>query len=127
MQTGAALSHYFLTQAVDNGSGRHITEIDPSQLSSILRDTTFGFIGGILTLGLLKITIVSLLLRVLAPKRMLLTLTWSLGVISGLSLLAMALMALFQCSPIDAAWNFGIDAVCWPLSYVLITGYWSGG
>ncbi|KAF9877753.1 hypothetical protein CkaCkLH20_04888 [Colletotrichum karsti] len=101
-----------VTISVRWGNGQHFTELDLEQKQNTIKWMIAAYVPGIETLGFPKLAVIALLSRLLAPGKTHLLILWTMGTICCLSLTAMVLTLLLQCTPPRALWTLSMPHNC---------------
>ncbi|KAL2754398.1 hypothetical protein ACRALDRAFT_2108129 [Sodiomyces alcalophilus JCM 7366] len=123
--TCAILSNIFTTISVHWGNGKHFATLDLEQQQNTIRWMMAAYVPGIETLGFPKLAVIALLSRLLMPGRLHLWILWTMGIICCLSLTAMVMALLLQCSPPRALWDFSLPRDCLHPRTLEVLGFWS--
>lgn len=83
------------------------------------------YVPGIQTLGFPKLAVIALLSRLLDPNRYHLIFLWFMGIICCLSLTAMVMLLLLQCSPPRALWDFSLPRDCLSPDVLMGLAFWA--
>ena len=83
------------------------------------------YFPGIETLGFPKLAVIILLIRLMAPSRNHTIILWSMGVITCLSLTAMVMTLLLQCTPTHALWTLTLPHNCLAPGILEGLAYWA--
>ncbi|TPX13554.1 uncharacterized protein E0L32_006025 [Thyridium curvatum] len=103
----------FGVMAVHSGNGRHFLTLTTEQKSGAILWTIVGFCPGIMSFGIPKLAVISLLERLLNPSRVHRIILWCIGVLCILSLLGCVVVLFAQCTPASSQWDFSItDKKC---------------
>ncbi|KAI1872076.1 uncharacterized protein JN550_004279 [Neoarthrinium moseri] len=114
----------FSTAAVHSGSGRHIQTLSGKQISGAIQFTLFGFVPGILSYVLPKMTVVTLLARLLNPSRWHLVWLWSMCIICLITMMGSVAIAFAQCQPTKSQWDLSVKPdFCWS-KWILVKYSW---
>ncbi|KAI6371870.1 hypothetical protein MCOR25_003898 [Pyricularia grisea] len=116
----------FATVAVINGNGRHMAALTEKQQSGAILWTTVGFVPGLLSFGLPKLAVVSLLTRLLNPKRFHKWFLWWLGLWCLASVIVTGILLLARCNPAQSLWDFSIKGTCFDVMYLVDFGLYAG-
>ncbi|KAF6802779.1 hypothetical protein CSOJ01_11349 [Colletotrichum sojae] len=108
----AILSNVLVTISVSWGNGRHFATLDLEQQQNTVKWMMTAYFPGIETLGFPKLAVIALLSRLLAPGRLHSWILWIMGTVCCLSLTAMVLTLLLQCTPPRALWTFSMPQNC---------------
>ncbi|ESA41994.1 hypothetical protein NCU02327 [Neurospora crassa OR74A] len=121
----AVLSNIFVTISVSWGNGRHFADLNLEQKENTIKWMMAAYFPGIETLGFPKLAVIALLVRLLVPSRLHTIVLWSMGTICCLSLTAMVMTLLLQCTPTQALWTLTMPHNC--LAPELLEGlaYWA--
>ncbi|KAK3487188.1 hypothetical protein B0T13DRAFT_521415 [Neurospora crassa] len=121
----AVLSNIFVTISVSWGNGRHFADLNLEQKENTIKWMMAAYFPGIETLGFPKLAVIALLVRLLVPSRLHPIVLWSMGTICCLSLTAMVMTLLLQCTPTQALWALTMPHNC--LAPELLEGlaYWA--
>lgn len=101
-----------LTLAVKAGNGKHMTLLSTEQQQGAILWTTAAFCPGIMSFGLPKLAVVSLLTRLMNPGRLHKWFLWWLGIWCQLTLWVTAGLLLGRCTPARSLWDFSIKGTC---------------
>lgn len=123
----AYASAAFTTVAVEYGNGRHFNLLTRHQQESVVFWTTVAFCPSILTFGLPKLAVISLLTRLLNPSRWHWWFLWGMGIFCLLTLFATIGTLLGQCLPPESLWNFDIKGECAPKHHIVNYSLFAGG
>lgn len=93
--------------AVNYGNGKHFSTLTTEQQENAILYTIAAFCPGVLSFGLPKMAVVSLLTRALNPSRLHKWFLWWLGVWCMLTLLATCGVLVGQCYPANSLGFFG--------------------
>ncbi|CCC09532.1 unnamed protein product [Sordaria macrospora k-hell] len=121
----AVLSNIFVTISVSWGNGRHFADLDLEQKENTIRWMMAAYFPGIETLGFPKLAVIALLVRLLAPSRLHTIILWSMGTICCLSLTAMVMTLLLQCTPTHALWTLKLPHNCLAPNDLCDPLYWT--
>ncbi|KAK3951096.1 hypothetical protein QBC32DRAFT_393309 [Pseudoneurospora amorphoporcata] len=121
----AVLSNIFVTISVSWGNGRHFADLDLEQKENTIRWMMAAYFPGIETLGFPKLAVIALLVRLLAPSRVHTIILWSMGTICCLSLTAMVMTLLLQCTPVHALWTLTMPHNCLAPEVLEGLAYWA--
>ena len=83
------------------------------------------YVPGIETLGFPKLAVIALLVRLLAPGRLHTWILWTMGGICCMSLTAMVMTLLLQCTPPRALWTFSLPHKCVHTSVLEGLAFWA--
>lgn len=98
--------------AINNGSGKHYPTLDQDHQESVVFWTMVGICPGVISLGVPKLAVVSLLIRLLNPSKYHRWFLWTLATVCVLSVTAITGTLLGQCDPMESLWNFDIKGKC---------------
>lgn len=112
MQVCGYISVTLSTIAVSYGNGRHFSLLTTEQKEGAILFTIAGFCPGVMSIGLPKMAVVSLLTRLLNPGRLHFYFLWFLGIWCQLTLLATVGVLIGQCYPARALWDFSVQGKC---------------
>lgn len=112
VQICAILSNILVTISVYWGNGKHFDVLTMEQQQNTIKWMMAAYVPGIETLGLPKLAVIALLTRLLAPGRTHFWILWAMGIICCLSLTAMVMTLILQCSPPSALWDFSLPRNC---------------
>ncbi|TLS28553.1 hypothetical protein PpBr36_01430 [Pyricularia pennisetigena] len=116
----------FATIAVIHGNGRHMAALSQDQQSGAILWTTVGFVPGLLSFGLPKLAVVSLLTRLLNPKRFHKWFLWWLGLWCLASVIVTGILLLVRCTPANSLWDFSVEGTCFDVQYLIDFGLYAG-
>lgn len=112
--------------AVSHGNGKHFSLLSDDDKQTVILWTTIAFCPGILSFGLPKLAVVSLLTRLLNPGRLHKFVLWFMVVWCLLTLLAVTGTLLGQCQPAESQWNFDIEGTCVEKSHIVNFSLYAG-
>ncbi|KAK3486572.1 uncharacterized protein B0T23DRAFT_325311 [Neurospora hispaniola] len=121
----AVLSNIFVTISVSWGNGRHFADLDLEQKENTIKFMMAAYVPGIETLGFPKLAVIALLVRLLMPSRLHTIVLWSMGTICCLSLTAMVMTLLLQCTPTQALWTLTMPHNCLAPDVLEGLAYWA--
>lgn len=121
----AVLSNVLVTMSVYWGNGQHFDVLDLEQKQNTIKWMIAAYIPGIETLGFPKLAVIALLVRLLAPSRLHIIVLWSMGVICCLSLTAMVMTLILQCTPPRALWTLTLPHNCLHPSVLEGLAFWA--
>ncbi|SPO06474.1 uncharacterized protein DNG_09164 [Cephalotrichum gorgonifer] len=121
----ALISNVFVTLSVSHGNGKHFDVLDLDQKQNTIKWMMAAYVPGIETLGLPKLAVIALLTRLLAPGTFHFWLLWAMGVIVCLSLTAMVLALILQCTPVEALWTFSLGHDCLNPDILVGLAFWA--
>ncbi|KAM7189103.1 hypothetical protein V8F33_010224 [Rhypophila sp. PSN 637] len=98
--------------AISYGGGRHVTTLDPADVTKAVYYTVVSFVPGVTSFMLPKFAVVILLARLLAPGKIHRTIMWIICVIYLLLTAGMLVINFAQCTPAAAQWG-GAEGTCW--------------
>ncbi|KAJ0161504.1 hypothetical protein CTA2_6107 [Colletotrichum tanaceti] len=102
----------FSTLAVKAGHGKHMMLLSIEQQQGAILWTTAAFCPGIMSFGLPKLAVVSLLTRLMNPRRLHRWFLWWLGIWCQLTLCVTAGLLLGRCTPARSLWDFSTQGTC---------------
>ncbi|ROT35997.1 hypothetical protein SODALDRAFT_352843 [Sodiomyces alkalinus F11] len=108
----AIVSNIFTTISVYWGNGKHFETLSLEQKQNTIMWMMAAYVPGIQTLGFPKLAVIALLGRLLLPTKLHRHILWTMGIICCLSLTAMVMTLLLQCSPPRALWDFSLPRNC---------------
>lgn len=123
----AVLSNIFVTISVSWGNGRHFAELDLEQKENTIKWMMAAYFPGIETLGFPKLAVIVLLVRLMVPSRLHTIILWSMGTLCCVSLTAMVMTLLLQCTPTYALWTLTLPHNCLDPKYLKGLAYWASG
>lgn len=97
---------------MNRGNGRHFPFLSTEQQEDVIFWTIVGICPGVLSLALPKFAVVSLLSKLLNPKKYHRWFLWALAIICTLSMFAVMGTLLGQCQPMESQWNFDMKGSC---------------
>ncbi|OHW91991.1 integral membrane protein [Colletotrichum incanum] len=109
------------TLAVRSGNGKHMVVLTTEQQQNAILWTTAAFCPGIMSFGLPKLAVVSLLTRLMNPGKYHKWFLWWLGIWCQLTLFVTAGLLLGRCTPARSLWNFSVKGNCF--STDILVGY----
>ncbi|KAM5350253.1 hypothetical protein ACJ41O_006758 [Fusarium nematophilum] len=113
--------------AVGKGNGTHFDLLDVHKQQSVIFWTILGFPFGLMALGLPKLAVSALLMRLMVPERLHRILLWVLPGFSMLTLLVCIALLYTRCLPTESLWNFAItDKKCYSPDIMVSFGIFSG-
>ncbi|RSL54110.1 hypothetical protein CEP54_010058 [Fusarium duplospermum] len=121
----AILSNAFVTVSVYWGNGKHFDVLSLEQKQETIRWMMAAYFPGIETLGFPKLAVIALLTRLLVPSRLHFCILWAMGIICCLSLTAMVMALLLQCTPPRALWTLTMPRNCLPSSTLEGLAFWA--
>lgn len=121
----AIISNILVTLSVHWGNGKHFVLLSTEQKENTIKWMIAAYIPGIETLGFPKMAVIALLARLLSPSRKHLYLMWTMGTICCMSLTAMVLTLILQCTPPRALWDFSVTGTCLPSSTLEGLAFWA--
>lgn len=98
----------FSILAVRSGNGKHFALLTTEQKSGAILWTMVGFCPGVMSFGLPKLAVVSLLTRLLSPGRKHKIFLWTMAIICLLSLLGCVVVLFARCTPSRSLWEFDV-------------------
>lgn len=115
--------------AIDHGNGRHVDVLTQKQQEDVMFWTLAGFPLGILSFGVPKLAVVSVLTRIMNPGRCHTIVLWTMAGTCNVLLVINAVFLLGRCVPAEAQWNFDMEGRCWDVMilvrYAIATGIFS--
>ncbi|MCJ1433701.1 hypothetical protein MMC27_003065 [Xylographa pallens] len=128
-QLFALLYSILITVAIDDGYGRHMYYLAENAAPAI-KISLIAFIFGIVSVGIPKLAVTCLLIRLLNPTRRHVILLYSLS-ISCIIIVALCAVFLWtQCRPVAALWDPSLVPICWNptilVTYSILAGVYSG-
>jgi hypothetical protein len=88
--------------------------------------TTAACVPGIISIGLPKLGVISLLIRLLLPGKTHVIILWAMGIICLLGLCAAGSVLIFQCGFPDALWNITEPRTCLNDTILMNVSYGTG-
>ncbi|QBZ56765.1 hypothetical protein PoMZ_01681 [Pyricularia oryzae] len=116
----------FSTVAVIRGNGRHMAALSLEQQSGVRLWTTVGFVPGLLSFGLPKLAVASLLTRLLNPRRFHRWFLWWLAVWCLLSVSTTGILSLVRCTPASSMWDVSVEGSCTDVRNLIYFGLYAG-
>ncbi|KAJ3535218.1 hypothetical protein NM208_g7225 [Fusarium decemcellulare] len=114
-------------KAVQNGNGRHFDLLELKEQEGVIFWTILGFPFGLMALGLPKLAVSSLLMRLILPERVHRVLLWALPSFSMMNLLVCVALLYTRCLPTESLWNFAItEKKCYSEDVLVIFGIFTG-
>ncbi|KAM7200357.1 hypothetical protein V8F20_005334 [Naviculisporaceae sp. PSN 640] len=98
--------------AISYGGGRHVTTLDPADVSKAVYYIVVSFVPGVTSFMLPKFAVVILLARLLAPRKPHRIIMWIICVLYLLLTAGMLVINFAQCTPAAAQWG-GAEGTCW--------------
>ncbi|OIW28762.1 hypothetical protein CONLIGDRAFT_703922 [Coniochaeta ligniaria NRRL 30616] len=121
----AVLSNILVTISVYWGNGQHFDALDLQQKQNTVKWMIAAYVPGIETLGFPKLAVIALLTRLLAPSRLHIYVLWTMGIVCCMSLTAMVMTLILQCTPPQALWNFSLPHNCLKPSILEGLAFWA--
>ncbi|EFQ34572.1 integral membrane protein [Colletotrichum graminicola] len=113
--------------AVSYGNGRHFDLLNPEQKSGAILWTIAGFPFGVMSFGLPKLAVVSLLNRIMNPTRKHAIFMWCLSIFCLSNLIGCIIILFAQCEPSRSQWDFSItEKTCWDRDILVYFAIYSG-
>ncbi|KAH0439989.1 integral membrane protein [Colletotrichum camelliae] len=117
------------TIAVSYGNGKHMKLLSTEQQQGAILWTTAAFCPGIMSFGLPKLAVISLLTRLMNPGRYHKWFLWWMGVWCQLTLFVTAGLLLGRCTPARSLWDFSVTGKCFSkhilVAYCIYAGVFS--
>ncbi|MCJ1404408.1 hypothetical protein MMC11_007633 [Xylographa trunciseda] len=118
-----------MTGAIHDGYGRHMYYLGANSGPAI-KISLIAYIPGIVSVGIPKLAVTCLLIRLLNPSRRHVIILYTLS-ISCIILVALCAIFLWtQCHPIAAFWDPSLVPICWDpsilVNYAIFAGVYSG-
>ncbi|KAF9871286.1 hypothetical protein CkaCkLH20_11207 [Colletotrichum karsti] len=107
------------TVAVSYGNGRHMTLLSTEQQQGAILWTTAAFCPGIMSFGLPKMAVVSLLTRLMNPGKYHKWFLWWMAIWCQLTLFVTAGLLLGRCMPARSLWDFSVPGTCFDVSILV--------
>ncbi|KAK1997557.1 integral membrane protein [Colletotrichum falcatum] len=108
------------TAAVNYGNGRHFDTLDLEQKSGAILWTIAGFPFGVMSFGLPKLAVVSLLTKLMNPSRRHTIFLWFMSLFCLANLIGCIIILFAQCQPTHSQWDFTVkNRTCWS-PYILV-------
>ena len=98
--------------AVAHGAGRHVTDVNPADVSKAIYYTVIAFVPGVLSFTVPKFAVVILLAKILDPGPIHRRFMWVVCILFGLLVIGMLVVNFAQCTPAAAQWG-GAPGTCW--------------
>ncbi|KAL0780804.1 hypothetical protein CaCOL14_002139 [Colletotrichum acutatum] len=114
------------TIAVTYGNGRHMPLLSTEQQQGAILWTTAAFCPGIMSFGLPKLAVVSLLVRLMNPDRYHKWFLWWLGIWCQLTLFVTAGLLLGRCMPARSLWDFSVEGTCFDVNILVAYCIYAG-
>ncbi|KAK1705051.1 integral membrane protein [Colletotrichum lupini] len=114
------------TIAVTYGNGRHMSLLSTEQQQGAILWTTAAFCPGIMSFGLPKLAVVSLLVRLMNPDRYHKWFLWWLGIWCQLTLFVTAGLLLGRCMPARSLWDFSVKGTCFDVNILVAYCIYAG-
>lgn len=115
------------TLAVSSGNGKHFDLLDVEQQQGAILWTTAAFCPGVISFGLPKMAVITLLMRLLNPGRLHKWFLWWLGIWAQLTLFATVGVLLGRCTPARSLWDFSVKGECFDNSILVAYCIYAGG
>ncbi|KAF0331707.1 integral membrane protein [Colletotrichum asianum] len=117
------------TIAVSYGNGKHMKLLSTEQKQGAILWTTAAFCPGIMSFGLPKLAVISLLTRLMNPGRYHKWFLWWMGIWCQLTLFVTAGLLLGRCTPARSLWDFSVTGQCFSkqilVAYCIYAGVFS--
>lgn len=126
-QTCGYISTALSTLAVNSGNGKHFTFLSTSQQEKTILYTIAAFMPGVLSFGLPKMAVITLLTRLLNPSKKHRWFLWWMGYWCMLTLFATCGVLIGQCYPARSLWDFSVEGSCMPKSVLIAYCQYAGG
>ncbi|KAL2883139.1 hypothetical protein SGCOL_001327 [Colletotrichum sp. CLE4] len=114
------------TIAVTYGNGRHMSLLSTEQQQGAILWTTAAFFPGIMSFGLPKLAVVSLLVRSMNPDRYHKWFLRWLGIWCQLTLFVTAGLLLGRCMPARSLWDFSVEGTCFDVGILVAYCIYAG-
>ncbi|KAG7062682.1 integral membrane protein [Colletotrichum scovillei] len=114
------------TIAVTYGNGRHMSLLSIEQQEGAILWTTAAFCPGIMSFGLPKLAVVSLLVRLMNPDRYHKWFLWWMGIWCQLTLFVTAGLLLGRCTPARSLWDFSVKGTCFDVNILVAYCIYAG-
>ncbi|KAL0943430.1 uncharacterized protein CTRU02_201316 [Colletotrichum truncatum] len=114
------------TIAVSYGNGKHMTLLSVEQQQGAILWTTAAFCPGIMSFGLPKLAVVSLLTRLMNPGKYHKWFLWWMAIWCQLTLFVTAGLLLGRCMPARSLWDFSIEGTCFDVSILVAYCIYAG-
>lgn len=121
------MSAILATIAVSNGNGRHMPVLSQDDREGVILWTTVAFCPGILFFGLPKLAALTLVVRLLDPKKWLRRFLWSIVIISQLSFICLICLVMGRCRPFKSLYKLDVEGHCMSIKVVADFGVYVGG
>ncbi|PVH72184.1 hypothetical protein DL98DRAFT_470755 [Cadophora sp. DSE1049] len=115
-----------VTIAISHGLGRHISDIDPTELPLLLQPNTHAGLFSVLAAGLSKTSFAATLLRLMPGLWQRIGL-WFIIVSIYLAMGLSGIFLYIQCTPVARVWDRTIPGTCWPPGRQTMLGIMAGG
>lgn len=113
--------------AVEHGNGKHFTLLTVEQQEKTILYTIAAFLPGVLSFGLPKMAVITLLTRLLNPSRKHKWFVWWMGTWCMLTLFATCGVLIGQCYPANSLWDFSVEGSCMPKNVLIAYCQYAGG
>ncbi|KXH61558.1 integral membrane protein [Colletotrichum nymphaeae SA-01] len=114
------------TIAVTYGNGRHMSLLSIEQQEGAILWTTAAFCPGIMSFGLPKLAVISLLVRLMNPDRYHKWFLWWMGIWCQLTLFVTAGLLLGRCTPARSLWDFPVKGTCFDVNILVAYCIYAG-
>lgn len=112
---------------MNSGNGKHFTLLTTPQQEKTILYTIAAFMPGVLSFGLPKMAVISLLTRLLNPSKKHRWFLWWMGYWCMLTLFATCGVLIGQCYPARSLWDFSVEGSCMPKSVLIAYCQYAGG
>ncbi|MCJ1419074.1 hypothetical protein MMC32_005426 [Xylographa parallela] len=125
----ALLYSILITVAISDGYGRHLYYLAENAAPAI-KISLVAFIFGIVSVGIPKLAVTCLLIRLLNPTRRHVIILYSLSISCIVIVSLCAVFLWTQCHPVAALWDPSLVPICWNptilVTYSILAGVYSG-
>jgi hypothetical protein len=125
--TAGLFSAILATVAVSFGNGRHMPALTADEAEKVVLWTTLSFCPGVFFFGLPKLAVLTLLCRLLDPKKWLRRFFWTIIVVSQMSSICLIGLIMGRCRPFTKLYRPQADGYCLEIDIVADFGVYVGG
>ncbi|KAH9233418.1 hypothetical protein K456DRAFT_1725476 [Colletotrichum gloeosporioides 23] len=108
------------------GNGKHMKLLSDEQKQGAILWTTAAFCPGIMSFGLPKLAVISLLTRLMNPGRYHKWFLWWMGIWCQLTLFVTAGLLLGRCTPARSLWDFSVTGKCFSKQILVVHCIYAG-
>jgi hypothetical protein len=124
--TAGLFSAILATVAVSFGNGRHMPALTADEAEKVVLWTTLSFCPGVFFFGLPKLAVLTLLCRLLDPKKWLRRFFWTIIVVSQMSSICLIGLIMGRCRPFTKLYRPQADGYCLEIDIVADFGVYVG-